>query len=171
MKVTKIRKRHQNGFLVKFWSLDLNVIFKKRDADWFNSDRNYCIYLWCRHGVAHYIGEGRLDTKFWQEGRPFNHKDDMLTNTIGKKWKCEILACGLSKKEAGIIEAYLLKNNNRTLSKRNQYTWDGVSLINKQREYTYKGERYEELFEKYLNLDNGNNYWEALRRKINGNQR
>jgi hypothetical protein len=27
---------------------------------------------------------------------------------------------------------------------------------------------YEVLFEEYLNLDNGNNYWETFRREVNG---
>jgi hypothetical protein len=56
---------------------------------------------------------------------------------------------------------------NRRLSKRGSYKWDGVSLINKQQERTYEGVKYEILFDEYLNLDDGNNYWETFRREIN----
>jgi hypothetical protein len=70
--------------------------------------------------------------------------------------------------ECCILEAKLLDMvEYRTFTKRGQYTWDGVSLINKQREYKYKGILFEDLFEQYLNLDNGNKYWETLWRKIN----
>jgi hypothetical protein len=68
---------------------------------------------------------------------------------------------------ACILEAKLLRMvTNRTFSKRGCYEWDGISLINKQREYKYQGVEFNTLFEEYLNLD-GNNYWEALRRQIN----
>jgi hypothetical protein len=47
-------------------------------------------------------------------------------------------------------------------SRKGQRVWDGVSLINKRREWSH-----EKLIEKNLKLD-GNNDWETLRREING---
>jgi hypothetical protein len=63
----------------------------------------------------------------------------------------------------------LINLSKRKLAKTGVSTWDGESLINKRREVNYNKEiSFEQLFHKYLNLDNGNNYWEAFRRQING---
>ena len=169
MKVV-LRKRHPKGFWVVFRTdLDLNVIFKKRDRDWFNLDRDFCVYVWKDpSGLIQYIGMGRYyqgelySVTLWKISRPFMHKNDLLSNVISDSWICEILCYGCSNKEAHIIEAQLITLCDRPLSKRGQTKWDGVSLINKRRE-----RKYENMIEEYLSLD-GNNYWETLRREING---
>lgn len=165
-----LNKKHPLGFLVKFRCLDLNVAFKNRDVDWFNCDRDFCTYVWKdQNGLIQYIGMGRYWNLYkygfdkWSWSRPFNHKNDLLKNTISNDWICEILFMGCTSKEAHIIESYLIQLCERSLSKIGQYVWDGVSLINKKRE-----KKYERMFKEYLNLDNGNNYWETLRREING---
>ena len=166
----ELKQKHPLGFLVKFRCLDLNVIFSKRDSDWFNNDRDFCTYIWKDpKGVIQYIGIGRYwdlykyGFKKWTQSRPFKHQKDMLANTINEDWICEILFIGCTSKEAHIIEAYLITCSERPLSNIKSYVWDGVSLINKKRE-----KRYERMFEEYLNLDNWNNYWETIRREING---
>lgn len=164
----KSRKRNPSGYRVSFWNLDLKIIFKQRDEVWSDSKKDYCVYIWCRHGVVYYIGEGLFRSTCWWKDRPFDHKNDTVSSIIDSHWKCEIIASGLTKKECCILEAYLLKIAQRNLTEKGQYMWDGKSLINKQREYTYRGRSYEELFKEYLNLD-GNNCWETLRRKINNN--
>lgn len=165
-----LKKKHPLGFWVKFRCLDLNVAFKNRDVDWFNCDRDFCTYIWKdQNGQIQYIGMGRYWDLYkygfdkWSWSRPFVHKNDLLKNTISNDWICEILFMGCTSKEAHIIEAYLIQLCERSLSKIGQYVWDKVSLINKKRE-----RKYERMFKEYLNLDNGNNYWETLRREING---
>ena len=161
-----LKKKHPRGFWTIFRNLDLNLIFKKRDKDWFNLDRDFCVYTWKDiKGCVQYVGMGRywdIENK-WYFSRPFSHTKDMLCKTIDPSWICEILCFGLTSKEAHIIEAYLLQLSNRTFSKFRTYAWDGQSLINKKRE-----RKYERMIEEYLNLD-GNNYWETLRREINDN--
>ena len=92
----------------------------------------------------------------------------MLECTIDSRWTCQIIN-GLTKKEARILEAYFISIADRSLSAPGTYEWDGVSLINKKREINYdKKTPFTKLFKEYLNLD-GNNYWKAFRRQINGN--
>lgn len=144
------------GMYLLYPLLNLNdKLFKKRDSE----IRDCCVYAWMYNGIVYYIGEGRID-------REIKHQRDLLSRVIGPGWICVIITSNLTKKEGCIIEAYLLRTTTRTFSTRGQYIWDGVSLINKQREFTYKGVSYEVLFEEYLNLDNGNNYWETFRRQI-----
>lgn len=158
-----LRKQHPKGFWTIFRNLDLNLIFKKRDRDWFNIDRDFCVYVWKDpNGRIQYIGMGRYYEDNWTNCRPLNHNNDMLTNTITTEWTCEILFYGASSLEAHIVEAHIITLSNRNRSHRGQYVWDGESLINKKRE-----KKYERMIEEYLNLD-GNNYWETIRREING---
>lgn len=146
------------GFYVLFPLIDLtDKLFKKRSA----GKRNHCVYMWMYNNVIYYIGEGTND-------RPFKHENDLLSTLIDEGWECFILAANLTKMECCILEAKLLSMvKYRTFSRRGEYTWDGVSLINKQRERKYKGVLFEDLFEQYLNLDNGNKCWKALWREIN----
>ena len=138
---------------------NLKISFKKRDEI---GERDCCVYLWMYKGRIFYIGEGL-------NNRPFTHSDDALSLVIDSDWTVIIVAYNITKMEACIIESKLLSLvENRSFMKRGQYEWDGVSLLNKQRERKYRGVPYEYLFEEYLNLDNWNNYWEAFRREING---
>lgn len=117
--------------------------------------------MWMYKGIIFYIGEGLTD-------RPFTHYGDIVANTIDSDWTCVILASNLTKMEACIMEAKLLSLvEDRTFTRRGQYVWDGVSLMNKQREYKYKGISYRYLFEEYLNLNDGSNYWKDLKFQIN----
>lgn len=60
MKVVPLKKKHPSGFWTIFYNLDLNEIFKKRDKDWFNSDRDFCVYVWRDPNKnVQYIGMGR----------------------------------------------------------------------------------------------------------------
>ena len=157
------RKERRHGFYVKFCNLYLEFFKEKdesKDED-VNLARKYIVYAWKRYGRINYFGKGTMD-------RPFTHKNDMLSNTIDSHWKCEIIADHLTEKEACVLEAYLISICDRPLSKRGSYVWDGKSMINKQNEFTYKGEDLRDLSKKLLNIDNGNNYWEAIRRKANG---
>ncbi len=169
MDLAPLRKRHYLGYWTEFLNLDLNQIFRKRDKDWWEN-RDYCVYVWKKNGIIHYIGKGKFDETYWQDARPFIHKLDTLANTIDSSWTCSILAWGLTNKESRILEAYLIKEASleRNLSKIGAYKWDGKSLINKRRERTYKGVCFEQLYEEYLNLDNGNNYFKTFRRQVNG---
>lgn len=45
---------------------------------------------------------------------------DLLTKTISDDWTCEIVAFGLTSKEAHILEAYMIANSGRLLTKRGQ---------------------------------------------------
>lgn len=167
MDIPIFKKKHYLGFWTEFHNLDLSIIFKKRDRDW-NANHDYCVYMWKHNNRVHYIGKGKFQMEFWQDARPFIHKHDTLAYTLDSSWTCMILAWGLTDKEARILEAKLIGLNERKFSKTGTYKWDGESLINKRRELTYKGVSYEVLFEEYLNLDNGNNYWETFRREVNG---
>lgn len=161
MDIFTLSKQGCNNRIV-FRNLDLNEVFRLRDKDWF-AEHEYYVYLWKLFSKVHYIGKGK--------GNRFDdHKGDMLEKTIDDRWICEIIAWGLTNKEARMLEAMLIKIacEERNLSRRGTYLWDGKSLINKRRELTYKGVSYEVLFEEYLNLDNGNNYWETFRREVNG---
>ena len=143
---------------VLFSSFNPKEIFRKRDD---SGERRYCVYLWMYRGIIFYIGEGL-------KNRPFTHVGDLVANTIDSDWTCVILATNITKLEACIMEAKLLSLvENRTFTRRGQYVWDGVSLMNKQREYYYKGVSYRSLFKEYLNLNDGSNYWRNLRSKIN----
>lgn len=147
------------SFYLLYPLINVSNLFKKRDT----GNRNCCVYVWMFKGIVYYIGEGLKE-------RYIKHKNDLLKSVLGPGWVCIILATGITKMEGCILEAWMLSTvTTRTFTSKGQTVWDGSSLINKQREYTYKGRRFEELFEEYLNLDNGNNDWEAFRRQINGN--
>ena len=104
----------------------------------------------------------------WQTTRPFHIKnDDMLRNTIDNSWTCVILSWGLTVFEARLLESYLISLYDGKLSNPGSKEWDGESLINKHREYQYKGHIFKEEYSQYLNLEDGNNYWETFRRKVN----
>jgi len=164
-----LKKKHFLGFWTYFLLLDLDGLLKKRDADLNAFNCNYCVYTWKKNGIIHYIGQGYFKVSSWETGRPFVHTDDLLSKTIDSSWTCEIISWGLTQKEARIIESFLINLSKRKLAKTGVSTWDGESLINKRREVNYNKEiSFEQLFHKYLNLDNGNNYWEAFRRQING---
>lgn len=121
-----------------------------------------------KNGIIYYIGQGWYTEIKWEESRPFHLDcDDMLTNTIDSSWSCIIISSGLTKFEARLLEAYLISLYDGELSKPGNYVWDGKSLINKHREYTYKGVKFEAVYDYYLNLKDGNNYFETFRRKVN----
>ena len=165
-----LKKQHDLGFWVYFLLLDLDKIFKKRDKNW-NAKHDRCVYVWVKDSVIYYIGQGWFREIDWQNGRPF-HLDcnDMLTNTIDESWTCVILSWGLTMFEARLWESKLIDLYEGDLSKPGAYVWDGKSLMNKKRERSYKGIVFETVYDDYLNLEDGNNYWETFRRKINGNQ-
>ena len=151
-----------------FLLLDLGFIFKKRDRSW-TSKHDRCVYVWMKDGRIYYIGQGWFKEINWQEGRPFHlDSDDMLTNTIDESWTCVILSWGLTKFEARLLESYLISLYTGKLSTKGSYEWDGKSLMNKHRERKYKGVVFENVYQEYLNLEDGNNYWETFRRKVNG---
>lgn len=169
MDLVPIKKRHYLGYWVQFQNLDLNRIFRERDKDWLAS-REYCVYLWKKCYKIHYIGSGKFDLNFWEDSRALTHEGDMLAYTIDSSWTCIILAWGLTKKESRILEAYLIEEASyeRNLSKIGTYEWDGKSLINKRIERKYKRVPFKQLYDKYLNLDNGDYYFETFRRQVNG---
>lgn len=160
MDIIDLQRKGSKNWLI-FKGLDLSKIFKQRDTDW-DAEHEYYIYLWKLYSKVHYIGKGK--------GNRFDeHRNDALANTIDARWTCEILAWGLTNEEALVLEAYLIRiaSQERTLTHRGVYTWDGVSLINKVVPKTYRGVSYDVWFEKYLNLD-GNNYFKTFRREVNG---
>lgn len=121
-----------------------------------------------KNGKIYYIGQGWFTEVNWQEGRPFHSEcDDLLRTVLDKSWTCVIISWGLTTFEARLLEAYLISLYDGELTKPGSKTWDGESLINKHREYRYKGHVFEEEYSKYLNLKDGNNYWETFRRKVN----
>ena len=121
-----------------------------------------------KNDVIYYIGQGWFTEVNWQKGRPF-HSDcnDLLRSVLDESWTCVIISWGLTTFEARLLEAYLISLYDGELTAPGSKTWDGVSLINKHREYGYKGHTFEQEFSKYLNLEDGNNYWETFRRKVN----
>lgn len=146
------------GYNVLFPLFNGIRLLRKRDKE---GIRNCCVYLWTTTGIVYYIGEG-------VHSRPFDHDGDLVSDVIDSDWTCIILVYNVTKLEACIIEAKLLSMvQNRTFTRRGIYIWDGESLLNKQREYHYRGVSYEYLFKEYLN--NGNYYWKALWREINRN--
>jgi len=138
--------------------IDLTQIFKKRDVD--SWDRDFCVYIFEDNSkIERYYGMGRYfdiihygKSKWLNKSRPFNHKNDLLINTVNSDWTCRIVGLGLTSKEAHILEAYLITNSSKTLSKFNTKEWNRESLINKKRE-----KKWERLITEYLKLNNGNN--------------
>ena len=137
------------------YAVDLNrtigvtKIFKTREE---SSDRGYCVYIFenqmkiaCYYGMGRYYDLTSHKMTEWKKSRPFNHRNDNLAKVIGPGWTCRIYAMGLTKTEAHIIEAILILNAKRPLSKIGQ-DWDGVSLINKRRE-----RKYERMINVYIN--------------------
>ena len=163
-----LKKQHFLGFWVYFLLLDLDKLLKKRDKNW-KAKRDYCVYLWMKNGQVFYIGEGWLKESDWQIGRPFHLGcDDLLTKTIDSSWTCTIVSWGLTRFEAQLIESYLQKLYKGELTKIGAEKWDGKSLINKRIERSYKGVIFENEYNNYLNLEDGNYYWETFGRQING---
>ena len=122
-----------------------------------------------KNGRIYYIGQGIWDDNYWQCSRPFHlNSNDLLSNTIDSSWTCIIIANGLTIVEARLIESYLISLYDGDLSSIGSFVWDGKSLINKHREYRYRGLEFEKMYNKYLNLEDGNNFWETFRRQING---
>ena len=131
----------------------------------FNDD---VVYSYDLYGEAHYYGHGiHYDIekygykKWWKYSRAFETKNKHLAhNTVNKNWVIRIIASGLTKNQAKALEAYFIReaSKRRALSKKGQFVWDGVSLMNKHREW-----KAEKMIDKYLNLD-GNNYWEVISR-------
>lgn len=144
--------------------LDLDTLFKERFR-W--EDREHCIYVWKYNRKIFYIGRGKWNFKYWYLSRPFHlNSNDLLSNTIDKNWTCEVIN-GLSLRESKILEAKYLNLYKGELTSWGSTRWDGKSLINKRRELTYNGISYTMLFDRYLNLEDGSNYWETVRREIN----
>lgn len=140
-------------------------MFKKRFR---REDSDHCLYVWKYNGRIFYVGCGKWNWRYWYNSRPFHTNCcDLLSNTIDKHWTCEVIT-GISLKEAKILEAKYISLYEGTLSPWGSMSWDGKSLINKRRELTYNKVRYEVLFKRYLNLEDGSNYWETVRRQING---
>ena len=165
-----IKKQHDLGFWVYFLLLDLDKIFKRRYRNW-NEKPNRCVYMWMKDEIIYYIGQGWYTEFYWQSSRPFHVDcDDMLTNTIDESWTCIIISSGLSVFEARLLEAYFISLYDGELSQKGTYVWDGKSLMNKHRERSYKGVVFENVYDYYLNLEDGNNFWETFRRKINGDK-
>ena len=60
MNIVPLRKKHSSGFYVEFLSLSINRLFRYRPINWFNNDRNYCVYCWrAPNGEYYYYGSGR----------------------------------------------------------------------------------------------------------------
>lgn len=156
MQVSLSILRHpKDGYAIDLNRLiDLTQVFKKRDTE--NWDREFCVYIFeDEFNINQYYGMGRywdITNKKWLKSRPFNHKNDLLKLNINKNWTCRILGMGMTSIEAHILEAYLILNSNRVLSKIGTKEWNRNSLINKKRE-----KKWEKLITEYLNLDNGNN--------------
>lgn len=143
----------KKGFWVQFLHLGLNLV---NNID----GSGLCVvYMWILNGIVYYIGKGT-------ESRPINHYKDTLSRVLDSRWELCIIAENLTDLQASILEAKLLRlASKRSFSERGSYVWDGVSLINKQMELTYNGMLFEDLFDKYLNLNDRN--WKQLKRKIN----
>jgi len=139
--------------------IDLTTIFRKRDTD--NWDRDFCVYIFeDEFGIEQYYGMGRYydityysKSKWINKSRPFCHKNDLLTKVINHNWTCRIIALGMTSVEAHILEAFLIINSNRKLTKIGAKEWNRNFLINKRRE-----KKWEKLMTEYLNLGNGNNH-------------
>ena len=146
----------KDGYAIDLNSIiDLTQVFIKRDTD--NWDRDFCVYTFKdEFKCIQYYGMGRyydiVPSSKWLKSRPFSHKNDLLKNTINSEWTCEIIGLGMTSLEAHVLEAYLIKSDNRKLSKIGTNKWDRCSLINKRRE-----RKWEKKITEYLNLGNGNN--------------
>ena len=133
--------RCKNGVKIIWTLIDVSKIFKNRDVD---NERNWSVYrVVTPDGRTVYFGKG-----IYYYGKSYdynvahmratNHRGDMLANTLCEGWTIEIIAIGLTDKESRILEAKLIRDAGKPLSKKGIYVWDGVSLINKRRERKLK---------------------------------
>lgn len=103
---------------------ELTEIFKKRDLD---PNRIYCVYrVWSSNDIVVYVGQG-------VSSRPTSHSGDDVGNNLGLGWKVEIVADCLTKLEARICEAYLIRKEiklGKSLTIPGN-KWKGVGLMNK----------------------------------------
>jgi len=119
----KIINHPKDGYKIDLNRLiDLTKVFIKRDTEDFN--RDFCVYCFeDENGISQYYGMGKYydltcySKSKWLKSRPFSHKNDLLTKTINFNWTCRIIGLGMTVKEAHILEAYMIKKSDRTLSK------------------------------------------------------
>jgi len=163
-----LTKKNYFGATLNFVSIDLNRLFKCRDAGPYDSSTyNWNILNIYRCGISNYNGKGKYYEKSYcdpySKSRAINHKEDALFNAIQEvgpeNCKCNILV-GISDEEARACEALLLYLDNRDRMAYGKDRWSGEWLLNKKSEDIDM-----ELINKYFDLD-GNNYIETFRRKM-----
>lgn len=142
MEINLSKQKTKLGNIVD-WNhlIDLSLTFKFRDI---TNERRYCVYIWYDEITRKvYIGQGIYS-------RPFNHNKDELKRNINSRWMVSIIAYGLSKEEALVLESYYIRlelSNGQKLLKKNA-EWKGDTLINKTKGTSDK--RFNELKKIYL---------------------
>ena len=132
-------------------------LFKSRLA----GHRIYYVYIWRFLDMLIYYGSGTCL-------RAICHENDMLSKFIERNRKnmiLEIIANNLTDFESRMLEADLINNSKKKLTKYGAFKWDGESLLNKRHEYRRNGVYYEGIFKEIVN----DNYWETIRGKIHDN--
>lgn len=73
---------------------------------------------------------------FLNKCRALHHDGQMVEDYIESGWEVRITSIGLTKNEARVLEALFIRQdleNGRSLTPMGTYTWDGHSLMNKNR--------------------------------------
>jgi len=132
-------KHPKDGYTIRWDLVNVDEILKWRDKD---RQEDCCTYeIWYKD-ILVYIGEGKYydimveGKKKFLLSRPFMHKKDLVKKYVDEDWDIRITSYGVTKKEGQVLEAYFIRQalaEGRTLTKQGATTWDGYSLMNKNR--------------------------------------
>lgn len=142
----------KNGLQPTFdYLINVNEFLKYRDKNredaWYGTYEIWKTKLLRNHKYESiqnvYIGHGLIyDPKtygieiFLNNSRALHHKKQMVEDYIEIGWEARITSIGLTKNEARVLEALFIRlelENGRSLTPVGIYTWDGYSLMNKNR--------------------------------------
>lgn len=105
---------------------------------------DYCVYLIKdATDFVRYIGHGKdgdIEHLDFTKSRINGHYGDLLSAVMQKDWSIEIVLYGISENESRMVEARFIDialEGGMKLTPKGSKEWDGVSLINKQRETTW----------------------------------
>ena len=135
MKVNYPLYKTYNGAIV-----DLNYVientrwFRRHPGEFHRYDSSvYCIIA--PDGRIVYYGKGKFSLSAVLSSRACSHKNDFVWKYCRKGWTIRFIAIGITDEEARALEALLINQDERPLSKYGSKTWDGVSLMNKRHEH------------------------------------
>lgn len=132
----RLSKTTPTGIFVFYRGYKIKDLLGWRDTDWLDADRNYCVYIWrTPKGEVAYIGKGRFTN--WDDitdSRALKHLRDLLSTLITSEWTCEIVCFGITDKEAKALEANLIEECEKELTKRGSKVWIEGTLVNKRHE-------------------------------------